>query len=768
MSKIHNLGFPRVGAHRQLKFALEGYFRGELESAELEERARLIRIENIRTQRALDLVPVGDFSLYDHVLDTSFLVGNVPSRASFGSDDRLASYFRVARGRSACDGAGGGVVAGEMTKWFDTNYHYIVPEFHEELSFELRAEFLLAQVREARERGVHVKPVLLGPVSYLLLGKAKDGVNPISLLARLIPVYRRLLGRLSSEGVEWVQIDEPTLALDLDSVQKDAFRVAYEGLASSGPKLLLTSYFGPLRDNLDLVTELPVAGIHHDCVRAAEEVQFLVERLKEHQVFSLGVIDGRNVWRADLSALLDWLEPIHERLGDRLWLAPSCSLLHVPVDLRSETKLDAELKSWLAFAVQKLEELKVLKGALDRGRDFVGEALLENQRARLSRLQAPSSFDPSVRAQVAELSRKRLGRKGPYAKRAALQAKRLSLPLFPTTTIGSFPQTKEIRKARADYRQRRISFERYEKFMRDEIAVAVARQEEVGLDVLVHGEAERNDMVEYFGQRLSGFVFTQAGWVQSYGSRCVKPPILYGDVAFREPMTVPWTQYASSLTNKPMKGMLTGPVTILNWSFVRDDQAREQSCLQIAVALAEEVRALEAASVPVIQIDEAALREGLPLRRADWQYYLDWAVRAFHVCTAELSDETQVHTHMCYSEFNDIIEAIALMDADVITIESSRSGMELLSAFESFEYPNQIGPGVYDIHSPNVPRIEDIVGRMKQAQALIPQERLWINPDCGLKTRNWKEVLPALQNLVAAARVLRGTPFSEAPENRAG
>ncbi|MEI9948804.1 MAG: 5-methyltetrahydropteroyltriglutamate--homocysteine S-methyltransferase [Pseudomonadota bacterium] len=754
MARTHNLGFPRIGAQRELKFAEEKHWKGLLGHAELERLAAALRRQSWQRQTGLDLIPVADFSLYDQVLDTSFLLGNVPTRVAASSSQPLDAYFRVARGRAAGE-IGAGVAAGEMTKWFDTNYHYIVPELSIETSFRLDAARLLAQLAEARTAGIPFKPVLIGPLTYLWLGKTQDGSDRLSLLPKLLPVYRELLSLLAREGADWVQIDEPALVTELAADWQQAYRTAYESLKGAGSKLLLASYFGRLAGNLELAAGLPVDGIHLDAVSARSEVDRLLSALPEGRVLSLGVVSGRNIWKADLAKALDYLEPLHHQLSDRLWLAPSCSLLHVPVDLASEKKLDAELLSWLSFAQQKLEEVRVLGAALNQGREAVKDALGENARSLDSRRNSSRVNDPRVKASIANLAQTLGDRQSPYAVRAAVQARVFNLPKFPTTTIGSFPQTAEIRKARSDFRSGKLDFTAYEARVRKEIARTVREQEQLGLDVLVHGEAERNDMVEYFGEQLDGYAFSEFGWVQSYGSRCVKPPILFGDISRPQPMTVGWTRYAQSLTQKPMKGMLTGPVTILNWSFVRDDQPRSVSCYQLALAIREEVQDLERAGVRIIQIDEAALREGLPLRRSEWQEYLSWAVNSFRIAAAGVADETQIHTHMCYSEFNDIIESIAAMDADVITIETSRSNMELLDAFDHFAYPNEIGPGVYDIHSPNVPTEQQIVELMNEAARRIPAARLWVNPDCGLKTRNWEEVLPALKNMVAAARRLR-------------
>lgn len=755
MVTTHNLGFPRIGERRELKFALEGFWKGELDEDSLRETAARLRDHNWKDQQQLTLAPVGDFSLYDQVLDMSATLGNLPDRAGKAEENELDRYFRIARGRSPGDGDCCGVHAGEMTKWFDTNYHYIVPEFDANTRFALDPTRLLEQLAEAKTKGVNAKPVIIGPVTYLWLGKSKDETDRLSLLDDLLPIYGKLLQLLADNGAEWVQIDEPILVTELDGEWRHALSLAYHNLKASPVKLLLTTYFGQLRENLQLACELPVAGLHLDATNARDEVARVSDWLPGHKVLSLGVIDGRNIWKTDLQATLDWLEPLHQKLQERLWLAPSCSLLHVPVDLNNETTMDPEIRSWLAFARQKLAELRLLATALTEGRETIADALNTNADAILSRRNSTLVTDPQVRKAVAAITSDLGQRKSDYQKRSAIQASHLKLPRYPTTTIGSFPQTRDIRQTRLEFRKGELQPEEYEAKIRDEIRHCIEEQEKLGLDVLVHGEAERNDMVEYFGEQLEGYVFSRFGWVQSYGSRCVKPPILFGDISRPKAMTVEWIRYAQSLTDKPLKGMLTGPVTILNWSFVRDDQPRKDTCLQLALAIRQEVLDLEQAGVNIIQIDEAALREGLPLRRSDWQTYLDWAIEAFRITANGVKDETQIHTHMCYSEFNDIIEAIARMDADVITIETSRSDMELLDAFKGFQYPNDIGPGVYDIHSPNVPGTDHIVSLMNKAAERIPAERLWINPDCGLKTRSWDEVIPALRGMVAAARELR-------------
>ncbi|XAO71552.1 MAG: 5-methyltetrahydropteroyltriglutamate--homocysteine S-methyltransferase [Acetobacteraceae bacterium] len=754
MVTTHNLGFPRIGAHRELKFALETFWNGQSSIDTLEEVAAQLRARHRQDQSGLDLIPVGDFSLYDHVLDMSVTLGNLPARARSFDDDAIHAYFRAARGRSAKN-TEGHVVAGEMTKWFDTNYHYIVPELDAETRFQLNATRLLAELAEARKQGVTAKPVILGPVSYLALGKSKDGSDKLTLLKRILPVYASLLAALAHAGAAWVQVDEPILVTELDDAWRNAFIEVYRTLDTGSVKILLTTYFGQLKENLAVIARLPVQGIHIDAINARDEMNELIRLTQPSQVISLGVVNGRNIWKTDLDATLDWLEPLSQKLGSRLWLAPHASLLHVPVDLTFETGMDAEIRAWMAFAVQKIAELKILAGALTHGRDAVATALAAYRDAVKSRRESARVNNAAVKAATRDISASLGQRRDNFETRAARQAEKLNLPLYPTTTIGSFPQTHDIRMARTRLKKGLLDVDDYKKLMRQEIQRCIREQEKLGLDVLVHGEAERNDMVEYFGEQLEGFTFSQNGWVQSYGSRCVKPPILFGDISRPKPMTVEWITYAASLTDKPMKGMLTGPVTILNWSFVRDDQPRATTCYQLALAIRQEVLDLEKAGIHIIQIDEAALREGLPLRRSQWKEYLSWAVESFRIAANGVTDETQIHTHMCYSEFNDIIAEIAEMDADVITIETSRSDMELLDVFETFDYPNQIGPGVYDIHAPNIPETSQIIGLMLKAGRRIPAARLWVNPDCGLKTRQWQEVIPALTNMVNAARALR-------------
>ncbi|MDE3735411.1 5-methyltetrahydropteroyltriglutamate--homocysteine S-methyltransferase [Pseudomonas resinovorans] len=758
MALSHSLGFPRIGRDRELKKAQEAFWKGELDEAGLRAVGRQLRAEHWQLQKdaGIELLPVGDFAWYDQVLTHSLTLGVIPER--FRPENGYASLntlFAMARGVSK--GCCGGAHAQEMTKWFDTNYHYLVPEFSADQQFTLSWEQLFEEVEEAHALGHAVKPVLIGPLTYLWLGKAKGGeFDKLDLLERLLPVYGEILQRLAARGVEWVQIDEPILVLDLPQDWKNAFERAYNLLQRDPLKKLIATYFGGLEDNLGLAAGLPLDGLHIDLVRAPEQYPTILDRLPAYKVLSLGLVNGRNVWRCDLDKALDVLRHAHERLGDRLWVAPSCSLLHSPVDLVREDELDAELKSWLAFAVQKCEEVAVLSRALTEPEaPHVLQALAASRAVQASRAASPRIHNPAVQARVAALKPEDSQRPSPFAVRIAKQHERLYLPAFPTTTIGSFPQTSAIRLARQSYKQGKLSHAEYTEAMHSEIRHAVDVQEKLGLDVLVHGEAERNDMVEYFAEQLDGYVFTRFGWVQSYGSRCVKPAVIFGDLSRPKAMTVEWITYAQGLTAKWMKGMLTGPVTMLMWSFPREDVPREVQARQLALAIRDEVLDLEEAGIRIVQIDEAAFREGLPLRKADWQAYLDWATEAFRLTASGVQDETQIHSHMCYSEFNDVIESIAAMDADVITIETSRSDMELLDAFEAFAYPNEIGPGVYDIHSPRVPDSAEMAKLLRKAAERIPAERLWVNPDCGLKTRGWPETEAALVNMVAAARQLR-------------
>ena len=765
MAIASNLGFPRIGAARELKKALESHWSEKLSESDLLATGKALRQKNWTLQKQLGVehIPSNDFSLYDHVLDAAAMVGAVPSRyaASKGKVD-LRTYFAMARGFQGRPSNGAAttpvdVPAMEMTKWFDTNYHYIVPEFEACQRFQLASLKPMEEFLEAKALGIQTRPVLLGPVSFLLLGKSKDAnLQPLSLLHQLLPIYAEVLKLIEKAGAEWVQMDEPCLALDLTTSAQEAFVSTYAQLRDlTKLRLLVATYFEGLRDNFRTAFGLPVHALHLDLVRAPEQLALLLEKIPPGLMLSLGVVDGRNVWRTDFDGVLALVEPAVRRLGsDRILIAPSCSLLHSPVDLALELHLRGDLKEWLAFAKQKLEEVVLITHAIDEGRGAVQEALAANQAVMERRRTSPLIRDQKIKSRAAQIEPTMLHRSSPYAVRRIAQQSKLNLPPFPTTTIGSFPQTREIRTVRSEYKAGKRKLNDYEAFLKCEIEKAVRFQEEIGLDVLVHGEFERNDMVEFFGEQLSGFVGTEHGWIQSYGSRCVKPPIIYGDVGRLRPMTVKWSRFAQSLTQRPVKGMLTGPVTILQWSLVRDDQPRSETCRQIALAIRDEVRDLEQAGIGIIQIDEPAIREGLPLRKSDWRSYLEWAVAAFRIASSGASDVTQIHTHMCYSEFNDIIEAVGEMDADVISIETSRSQMELLEAFARYHYPNSIGPGVYDIHSPRIPKKQEIEGLLRKALQFLSAEQLWINPDCGLKTRKWEEVRPALTTMVEAAQSL--------------
>jgi 5-methyltetrahydropteroyltriglutamate--homocysteine methyltransferase len=756
----NNLGYPRVGAHRELKKASEQYWAGKITRDELFAAARQIRLQNWQTQAdaGIDLIPCNDFSFYDQVLDTSLMVGNIPSRytpvlTQNKANTEIDLYFAMARGYQKDDLD---VTAMEMTKWFDTNYHYIVPEFVKDQQFRLFSEKVFDEFILAKQSiGTTPKPVLIGPVTYLLLGKEKEaGFDKIDLIKKLVPVYIDVLKRLKGYGAEWVQIDEPFLSLDLTGKEKAAFAYAYTEISKNCPgiKVLLTSYFESLHENTELAVTLPVSAIHIDLVRAPDQLYKVLTILPANISLSLGVVDGRNIWKNDYVRSLSHIKKAIAVMGtDRVMIAPSCSLLHTPFDLDLETAINPEIKNWMAFAKQKLNEINELAQIIDGD----NELLQNNLRAVTSRSLSKLIHKQDIKQRVVAITDADAQRESVFTIRQKLQQQHFKLPLYPTTTIGSFPQTDDIRSLRARLKKAEITEAQYDTEIEKATIEAIRWQEEIGLDVLVHGEFERNDMVEYFGERLDGFLFTKNGWVQSYGSRCVKPPVIYGDVSRPADMTVRWSSFAQQNTKKLMKGMLTGPVTILQWSFVRDDQPRSETTNQIALAIRDEVVALESAGIKVIQIDEPAIREGLPLRKKDWQTYLDWAVRAFRISASGVRNETQIHTHMCYSEFNDIIGNIADMDADVITIETSRSQMELLAAFSNFKYPNEIGPGVYDIHSPRVPTVDEMVSLLEKASELLPAGNLWVNPDCGLKTRKWPETRIALINMVEAAKHLR-------------
>lgn len=760
--KTNILGYPRIGSHRELKKACENFWSGKISEEQLLKEGASIRALNwyLQKEYKIDLIPSNDFSFYDQVLDLAMSLGAIPKRYAPLLNNKIELYFAMARGyqKNGCD-----IIAMEMTKWFDTNYHYIVPEFTKEQQFSLFNNKPLEEYKEAKALGIETKPVIIGPISFLLLGKEKEsGFDKLDLVKYLIPVYTKILKELEEAGATTIQIDEPFLAMDINEKVKSLYPIVYKQIKDACPKLeiILTTYFEGLRDNTGLALDLPVDTLHIDLVRSPHQLDSILLSFPANKKLSLGIVDGRNIWKNDFTDSLNTIYKAVNKLGkDRVLIGASSSFLHVPYDLELETKeniLTPQIKQWMAFAEQKVKELSVLKDLLQESpSEHSKEEFEANKKAIQSKQSSSLIHNIEVKKQIKNISIDDSKRQSTFPVRRQKQQEILNLPLFPTTTIGSFPQTKEVRAWRAQFKKGSLSEKEYNDLLRAETQKAIKWQEEIGLDVLVHGEFERNDMVEYFGEQLSGFTFSQNGWVQSYGSRCVKPPIIYGDVSRPDPMTVYWTTYANALTDKPVKGMLTGPVTILQWSFVRNDQPRSETCKQIALAIRKEVENLEQAGIQVIQIDEPAIREGLPLRKGDWKKYLDWAVNCFCLSASVAKDETQIHTHMCYSEFNDIIEHIALMDADVITIECSRSQMELLDAFAEFKYPNDIGPGIYDIHSPRIPNVGEMVDLMKKAIQVIPAKQLWINPDCGLKTRGWDETKEALVNMVKTAKELR-------------
>ena len=762
--KTSILGYPRVGDHRELKKAIENYWKGKIDIDELSIISSEIRKKNWKAQKniGIDLIPSNDFSFYDQVLDMSITLGCIPDRFAKDNLSDLDLYFAMARGVQKNDLD---VTALELTKWFDTNYHYLVPEFKKDQVFKLNAKKIISEYKEALTLGIKTKPVIIGPVTYLLLGKEKeDGFNRIALLDRLLPVYEALFEELDTLGIDYLQIDEPILATDLSENEKIAFVKTYEQFNKKAFnfKLILANYFDCFGDNIDVALSLPVDVFHLDLVRCPSQLGDILEHAKFNpkKILSLGVVDGRNVWKNDFENSLSYINKALTVLKeDKIWISSSCSLLHSPYDLDLETNtenLPVNIKQWLAFAKQKLQEITVLKSlALKEINLEITAAFEANKKAINIKKTSTLIHNKKVSERIANLKENDSKRASSFLARQKKQKEALQLPLFPTTTIGSFPQTKEVRSWRSKFKKKQLSQTDYDQLIEKEITETIKFQEEVGLDVLVHGEFERNDMVEYFGELLEGFAFSNFGWVQSYGTRCVKPPIIYGDVSRSNPMTVKWALYAQSISTKIVKGMLTGPVTILQWSFVRNDQPRATTCNQIALAIRDEVNDLEKAGIKVIQIDEPAIREGLPLRKEEWKTYLDWAVKAFRISASSVQDETQIHTHMCYSEFNEIIGSIADMDADVITIETSRSEMELLNVFVDFKYPNEIGPGVYDIHSPRIPSEEEIESLLVKATKLLPAENIWVNPDCGLKTRDWPETKTALIRLVNAAKKLR-------------
>lgn len=771
MVQSANLGFPRIGAKRELKKAVESFWKGNSSIEKLNNVAKSIRKLNWSLQKnaGVDFIPSNDFSLYDHILDTICLVGAVPKRYNHtGGNVSLDTYFAMARG---AQNDGIDVVAMEMTKWFDTNYHYIVPEFTKDQSFELSSTKIFDQYLEAKDLGIETRPVLVGPVSFLLIGKAQKEDNKLASLNhldKLLAVYKEILQKLESHGVKNIQLDEPYLCMDICDTARDAYKKAYDYLnGNTNLNIDVTTYFSGLQDNTDTAVNLPVNSLHIDLVREESQIETVLNKLPNNVKLSVGIVDGRNIWKNDFEKSFKILDKIAHVIGkERLIVAPSCSLLHCPVDLEAEENLDNDLKSWLAFATQKIKEIAVLTKALNDGVDSVEADWSANKKANDARSVSTKIHNEQVKKRASSISEDMYSRKSDYDSRAQVQRKIFDLPALPTTTIGSFPQTPEVRQMRAKFKKGELSSQEYDKFLEEETVRCIRFQEKIGIDVLVHGEFERNDMVEYFGEKLSGFAFTKFGWVQSYGSRCVKPPIIFGDVSRAEPMTVKWSKFSQDNTDAIMKGMLTGPVTILQWSFVRDDQPRSETCRQIALAIRDEVVDLEKADIKMIQIDEAAMREGLPLRQSEWKDYLKWAVDCFRITASGVEDKTQIHTHMCYSEFNDIIEAVANMDADVISIETSRSQMELLDAFINFKYPNEIGPGVYDIHSPRVPKQSEMETLLRLALKRLEPQQIWVNPDCGLKTRGWPEVESALKSMVDSAKTVRGEiqegKFSEA------
>lgn len=773
-----NLGYPRIGRKRELKKAIESYWKGSLPVEDLEAVAASLRQAHWLEQKeaGIDLIPSNDFSYYDQMLDAVYGYDAIPTRfqdSAFEND--LDLYFAMARGvaeegnhseHESC-ACGESTTALEMTKWYDTNYHYLVPELDQNTQFSLRHNKALQEYEEAKRLGLETMPVLIGPLTFLLLSKtpsshAFDVLD--ELLDPLVEVMCEQLTSLVQAGAKTIAFHEPHLVMDLPSGANEAYQRAYEKIRTAvdaaspegePSKLVLLTYFDSLRDNERLAISLPLDVVHFDLVRAPGQIDWVLSHLPEDKIISLGLVNGRNIWKNDFEKSIAVVERVVESLGsERVWLAPSCSLQHAPMDLDLETELDEELLGCLAFARQKLGEIRVI-ASVAGGDESLAEQVAENKAAWQKRAGSQMIHDVSVQERLKAVGPKDWQRQAPYSERIKIQQEKLALPLYPTTTIGSLPQTADVRKARAEKRKGLLSESDYDIFLEEKTLEAIRWQEEIGVDVLVHGEFERNDMVEYFGEELEGFAFSRFGWVQSYGTRCVKPPIIFGDVSRPEAMTVKWAKFAKKNTNRPVKGMLTGPITILQWSFVRDDQPRKDTAWQIALAIRDEVSDLEAAGIDVIQIDEPALREGLPLRKTNWPVYLDWASKAFRISASGVNDATQIHTHMCYCEFNDIIDSIASLDADVISMEASRSQMDLLEAFHDFKYPNGIGPGVWDIHSPRVPDETEMVSLLERASNLLPKEAIWVNPDCGLKTRDWPETKASMVNMVNAAQKLR-------------
>lgn len=760
--KINVLGFPRIGHKRELKFAIESYWKGEKNLDDLLKVAQDIRVQNwnIQKQHGVDLIPSNDFSLYDGLLDTACMLGNIPQR--FGHKSHLPIdidlMFTAARGKPPVGVNYSEDLAMEMTKWFDTNYHMIVPEISEQTNFYLGSTKAVDEFKEALALGIKTKPVLIGPLTYIYLSKSeveKTQQQVSSWLEKMMPVYNSVLADLNNLGADYIQIDEPILSLDLNDNFLSNFEQTYQQirLAACTSKIILTNYFGTIGTNSSLLTKLPIDIYHLDACHGSEELEKVLKTLPKHCGLSLGIVNGRNIWLNNYQASIETIQKSCQFVDPtRIMLATSCSLLHAPVSLSMEENLPADIKPWLSFATEKLQELNQIQSIFTHSNVPLME---QNQEIFKNRKNYQKTTKPDMQKRIQEIPPSAYQRKSNYSMRHKVQKECLNLPLFPTTSIGSLPQTTEIRKARAQFKKGTLSELEYRDFIAKEIDQALQFQEEIGIDVLVHGEFERNDMVEFFGENLEGFLFTKFGWVQSYGSRCVKPPIIYGDIERTKPMTLGWTNYAQKKTKKPVKGMLTGPVTILQWSFVRDDQPRQLTAYNIALAIRDEVADLEKNNIQFIQIDEPAFREGLPLRKNAQKEYLEWAINAFKLASSGVKDETQIHTHMCYSDFNQIIDSIAALDADVISIESVRSDSELLNAFSMFDYPNEIGPGVYDIHSPRVANVDEIKNHLAQIIKSLPVEKIWVNPDCGLKTRHWSEVKPSLMNMVAAAKKMR-------------
>ena len=750
MIKIASIGYPRIGPKRELKVALENFWKSDISEAELQTVAKDLRSKNWQTQKenGVDLISSNDFSFYDQVLDTICLLGAIPKRYKWdGKEVSLKTYFAMARGSQTSELD---VPALEMTKWFDTNYHYLVPELSKDQAFILSTNKPFEEFNEAKKYGFNTKPIILGPLSFLLLAKGLDGFKTINLLDKILPVYKEIIKKLSELGAEWIQIDEPILVKDLDSQVVSQIKNTLNELkkSSGSSKILVATYFEDLNDEVkNEIFESDIDAIHLDLVRGNRNKSYVKNSKKQ---LSLGLIDGRNVWKADLKEKIEFIK--NNTSGDII-IASSCPLLHTPYDLDLEQKVPQEIKRWLSFSKQKLQELNIIKNFINNNTHQT--ELKKNTDDVQDRKTSKLIHDNAVKDRIKIINKSITDRKSSYTLRAKVQKDIFSLPKYPTTTIGSFPQTSDVRQARAKFKRGEIDEKSYDKFLEEKTIDAIRKQEKIGLDVIVHGEFERNDMVEYFGEQLKGFTFTSSGFVQSYGSRCVKPPIIYGNVSRPKPMTVRWSKFAQDQTKQIVKGMLTGPITILQWSFVRDDQPRKNTAQEIAFAIRDEVQDLEKNGIRMIQIDEPALREGLPLKKKDWKEYLEWSVDCFKISSGVVKDETQIHTHMCYAEFEDIINSIAALDADVISIETSRSRMELLTTFEKFKYPNEVGPGVYDIHSPRVPTKDEMKELIIKASKLIDSKRVWVNPDCGLKTRGWPETTAALEKMVEAAKELR-------------